>query len=72
MAVKAKTVYIAVCDLCGAAYGEDEQWEYHFDTPNDALAWVEGGTGWLKDGDQLICDAPDDRHDQARIPGVLL
>ena len=72
MAVKSKTVYIASCDVCGARYGEDPDFAYHFDTPAAATAWVEGGNGWLKDGDRLICDASDRVHDQARMPGLLL
>jgi hypothetical protein len=74
MAVRSKVVYIAACDIpgCHEVYGEDPEWAYHFDTREAALARVEGGTGWTKDGDRLICPADDRTHDQARIPGLLL
>ena len=74
MAVASKVVFIAACDIpgCGARYGGDPEFAYHFDTAAAALAWVEGGNGWLKDGDRLICPATDRAHDQARIPGLLL
>lgn len=74
MAVKSKTVYIAACDVtgCGAVYGENPEWAYHFDTPEAATAWIEGGNGWTKDGSRLICPASDHAHDRDRIPGVLL
>ncbi|MDQ0758762.1 hypothetical protein [Streptomyces canus] len=74
MAVKQKVVYIAACDIpdCGAVYGEDPEWAYHFDSPEAATAWVDDGTGWAKDGDRLICSADDRTHDQARMPGLLI
>ncbi|MFJ9101373.1 hypothetical protein ACIRJM_23230 [Streptomyces sp. NPDC102405] len=74
MAVRSRLVYIAACDVprCGAVYGEDPEWAYHFDTPEAATAWVEGGNGWTRDGDRLICPAPDRAHDQARMPGLLI
>ena len=74
MAVASKVVYIAACDVtgCGVRYGEDPEFAYHFDTAEAALAWVDDGTSWVKDGDRLICPADDQAHDQARIPGLLL
>jgi len=74
MAVTSKLVYIAACDItgCDAVYGEDPQWAAHFDTAEAALAWIEGGNGWVRDGGQLICPAADRAHDQARMPGLLL
>jgi hypothetical protein len=74
MAVRSKLVYIAACDIasCGAVYGEDPEWAYHFDTAEAALAWVDEGTGWTVDDGRLICQADDRAHDQARMPGLLL
>ncbi len=74
MAVVQKLVFIAACDTpgCKAVYGEDPEWAYHFDTADSALAWVDDGTGWVKDGDRLICSADDRAHDQARMPGLLI
>jgi len=74
MAVRSKLVYIAACDIpgCQAVYGEDPEWAYHFDTAEAATAWVEGGNGWTRDGEQLICPVGDRVHDQARIPQVAL
>ncbi|MFH8531593.1 hypothetical protein ACH4GE_24620 [Streptomyces tendae] len=73
MAVQAKTVYIAACDLCGLAFGQDlEDVDYHFDTAQAALAYATDSDRWITSGGRLICPASDQAHDQARIPGVLL
>ncbi|MFD5221452.1 hypothetical protein ACFWMH_27805 [Streptomyces tendae] len=73
MAVQAKTVYIAACDLCGLTFGQDlEDVDYHFDTEQAALAYAADSNDWSTSGGRLICSAPDQAHDQARIPGLLL
>jgi hypothetical protein len=74
MAVTSKTVWIAACDItgCRAVYGEDPEWAHHFDTREAALARVEDSGTWDSVDGRLICPASDRKHDQARMPGLLL
>src|SRR5438128_816826 len=64
MAVHSKLVYIAACDVtgCGAVYGEDPEWAYHFDTPEAALAAVADSETWIRVDGQLICPSSDRPH----------
>lgn len=67
MAVETVTLYVAHCDVCRLACGEDSDHAWIADETEELLLQQVADTpGWTVDGWRIVCPSTDTAHDTAR------